>query len=540
MYEDLNLLAEQIKSIQSKKEKGLKKSLPKKEPSRSKKKSMASFASQKTKTISKFNGHAIVVSEAIRREKNFLQFPFFVLGKGRGLDKIEVCDVVYDKHGNKAEIYWSVIGSKKYGSPSLMEMKVNNYVERIIDQLPKPIENPIRVGSLYRICKALGRGVSGVDLEQAKKALKCIKAATIETKFTFWLKDKREYYGEPIFSRYDMVFFTGDNMPDGYKADAVYIWLSEPYLQSINANYTVPLDHEYYDSLSIPISQRLYEFYSLQFYPLFEKNLHCSKIRYSKLCKYAPLTQHKVFSYVKRQLEPSHQELIETGFLKSAKYERIKEEKDWLISLFPGDRAKKWYQRSRKEEQLPLFPEEEDNEIFSELINIGITKKTAFELLQEHPLEKIRRQLDWLSYRKPDNKPAVLFKSIQEEWSPPTGYLKEKKRKDRERKEAELKERQATTEKEKKERAGEEEKKLEGYYKSLSKEERADIDRVAEEALDDFMKEKLREGRAKGELSSIVKSGLKWSRNNILKEKLKEEGRGGSPSKKGKKGEEIS
>ena len=382
MFENLNVLANLVKSLQNKKGNGLKVDPPEKDSSNSKKWSKTRAALKTSQALTRLEGQSFLISDAFRKEKNFLQFPFFLLGKGRGLDKIEVQDVVYDKHGNKAEIYWSVIGSKKYGSPSLLEMKVSNYVERISDQLQKPIENPIRVGTFYEICKAIGKkAVSGSDIRDIKKAFKCLVAATIETKFTFWLKDKSEYYGEPVFHRYDIAYFTGDKMPDGTKADAVYVWFSEPYLQSINANYTVPLDHEYYDSLSLPISQRLYEFYSLQFFPCFERDVPFARLRYSKLCKYAPLTQHKVFSYLKRQLEPSHQELIETGFLKSTKYERLKEESDWLISLYPGTRAKKWYLRSKNEEQLPLFPEEEDKEVFDRLIEIGITKPSAFEIL---------------------------------------------------------------------------------------------------------------------------------------------------------------
>jgi len=527
--DDLFILRNFIKSIKLKKKKKLRAKDIRKEKQKNR-------SAEGDTSLARIENQTFAISEAFRKEKNFLQFPFFLLHRSRGLNKIELTDTVYDKHGNRAEIFWKVTGSKEYGSPSILEMRISNHVDKIIDNLPKPIENPIRVGSLYSIAKALRRE-KWKNFKQIKNAFKCIRAATIETKFTFWLKDKEEYYGEPIFSRYDMIYFTGQKMPGGIVADAVYVWLSNPYLQSINANYTVPLDRDYYDSLSSPKTQRLYEFYSIKFYPIFEKNLRKIKINYSELCKYTPLTRQKRYSYIIRQFDSAHKELVKTKFFeKDPEIKPINGELDWSIELYPGERALKWYRRVNFDTQLPLFPEEEDDKnIFNRLIEIGVTKKSAFDLMQKHPLEEIRKQIEFLPYRKAENAPAVLFKSIQEGWSAPTAYIREKKKRDRERKEAELKERQAQAEKEKRDKSEAEEKELEAFYKSLSPEEQAEVDRVAEERLDSFMKKKLREGRAKGNLSPIVKSGLKWSRNNILREKIKEEGRGLDSSKKGKK-----
>ena len=523
MFNNLEALANRIKALTADKGKTL--ALPSGAIEAGKKKMGAGVPVRPGKASPGVDGQGF---EVLRKEKNFLQFPFFVLGKGRGLDKIEVTDIVYDKYDNKAEIYWSVIGSKKYGSPGLMEMKVNNYVERVIDRLPKPIENPIRVGTFYEICKAIGKPtVSGSDIRDIKKAIKCIVSATIETKFTFWLKDSEEYYGEPVFHRYDMAFFTGDKMSDGGVADGVYVWLGEPYRQSINANYTVPIDYEYYETLSLPISKRLYEFYSLQFYPVFKKNLKVAKVRYSKLCKYAPLTRHKVFSYLNRQLGQTHKEFIDTGFFKSVDIEKDKEGGDWLFSICPGKRARSWYVKSHKfEEQLPLFTEGEDKVVFDQLLDVGITKQSAFGLLQEYSLEAIRAQIEWLPFRKPDNAPAVLFKAIQEEWSAPTAYIKRKKEADKKKKEDRLKAQQEKLEQKKIELEEAEAKKLEAFYRGLTQEERGEVDRLAEKELPDFLKEKRREAKLKGEESFGVEMGIRSNRNKILKEMMEEKGRG--------------
>ena len=48
----------------------------------------------------------------------------------------------------------------------------------------------------------------------------------------------------PISHRYSVVF-TGEKLPDGRKADAVYIVLNDIYMQVLNGAMTRPLDYDY-------------------------------------------------------------------------------------------------------------------------------------------------------------------------------------------------------------------------------------------------------------------------------------------------------
>ena len=59
--------------------------------------------------------------------------------------------------------------------------------------------------------------------------------------------------------------FTGEVLPDGRKADAVYIVLNDIFMQVINGAMTRPLDYDYLKSLS-PAPQRFYELLSYQMY----------------------------------------------------------------------------------------------------------------------------------------------------------------------------------------------------------------------------------------------------------------------------------
>lgn len=463
---------------------------------------------------------AFLFPEALRREKNFLKFPFFLLARGTGPEKIEVDVDLNDSNHNKAQIHWKVTGNKEYGSPGFLENKVNNYVERIIGLLPKPITNPIRVGSLSEICRAIGkRASSGSDTNEVKNAFKSIVGATIEAKVSFYLRDKNEYYSEPVFHRYDKALFRGDEMPDGSRADSVFIWLGEPFLESYNSNYTVPIDSRYYDTLPTPLSRRLFELYSLKFYPVFEYGHQHAEIRYSTLCKYVPLSRFRQISRIKQQIHPVHNRYLKSGFLEKVEYEPLKAQADCLIILHPGMRAKNWYWKIKKgRKQLEAPADGDARMVLDRLLEVGISSQVADKLLQEHPLEEIRLQLDLLPFRKSDDPAAVLYKSIIDRWNEPSGYLKVREERKNKTKERELMARQDAIKQEGIKRKEVEIEKLEAFFVKLAPDQKADVDARAHEKLPEFMKQRKKVTDEKGEESPVINRSLEAARLLVLKE----------------------
>lgn len=57
--------------------------------------------------------------------------------------------------------------------------------------------------------------------------------------------------------------------------------------------------------------------------------------------------------------------------------------------------------------------------IESSLVNLGVSEDWAHYLAENYPLESIRRQIEWLPYRNPRNKAAMIQKAIQEDWEGP-------------------------------------------------------------------------------------------------------------------------
>jgi hypothetical protein len=101
---------------------------------------------------------------------------------------------------------------------------------------------------------------SGKNRNDIKKSLCQNVFAGITARIRYRQNDGTERTLEAAFTRYSVVF-TGQELPDGRKADAVYIILSDIYMQVINGAMTRPLDYDYLKSLP-PASRRFYELLS--------------------------------------------------------------------------------------------------------------------------------------------------------------------------------------------------------------------------------------------------------------------------------------
>ena len=99
--------------------------------------------------------------------------------------------------------------------------------------------------SLRQICEELGlRSRSGDNTNALKKALHQNAGAYITAKLHYKATDGTERLLEAGFTRYSVVF-TGERLPDGTKADGVYLILNDPYREVLNNAPTRPLDYDY-------------------------------------------------------------------------------------------------------------------------------------------------------------------------------------------------------------------------------------------------------------------------------------------------------
>lgn len=389
------------------------------------------------------------VPTPIRVETALSRFPVHRLAKHG--------DIAIDIRDAGASIRWEVTYNNKYGQPGPLAYKLDTLlINRKIEEAGQPIPRIIRLGSLRDIYDQISPGQTG-NTTAIKNALHQNASAYIDAKICYQQRDGRRQTLETAFHRYDIVF-TGETLPDGRKADAVYVILSDIFMQVINSAKVRPLDYDYLKSLP-PASQRFYELLSFQMFAVLKNKRGRAKLTYSELCTYAPLVRQYDWNVVRPQLARIHAPHREHGYIADVEFEATVDpagRPDWFMLYKPGPKARADYRAFNKKHGLPADEdgdEPADSEpvaslpapdatlisspLAQELVNRGVTPAVADELVRDYDAEKIRQQLevlDWHDSTKPGKitEPAAwLVTAIKNGHDVPKKFVS---RADRERK----------------------------------------------------------------------------------------------------------
>ncbi len=201
----------------------------------------------------------------------------------------------------------------------------------------------------------------------------------------------------------------------------------------------------------------------------------------------------------KRVLDPVLEQLrgkeLSTGILFRIEIPKTVDGKDYKLVCH----KKPFPKKLKEQEEVPHQPElslwnnveapentsestEADSELLPLLIEKGLTQKQASKLTEEKSSDVINDQLIYLPFRlreykaqgKEINEAAILYESINDNWSIPKGYLGAEKEKEREISRIE-RERHANLEQEEREKAAQEKAEIEAYKKTLDPDERAKL-----------------------------------------------------------------
>lgn len=303
--------------------------------------------------------------EIVRSEVNLLLFPFFALSNQEMGKKEETTFTqTIQRNGDQMELLWNVIPSRKFGHPGPFDKDVFRELEQMVDEKGYPVENPINF-TTYELCKRLEMPIGGWQYKLINQSLERITTTSIKSKGTFYHKGGKKWVND-VFHIYDRVIFKGQELPDGNVAQTNHLYLSQVYLESLNAQYVKPLNYSYWKALQKPLSKRLYEILGVKFYGALCKGHSFIRYRYDTLCQLLPIKPQKYPSQAKQKLEPGHKELVQTGFLRDVTWE------DWLIYYFPGSRAVEEIDNYRiktevkQESQSPEEPDSGEEEWLSE------------------------------------------------------------------------------------------------------------------------------------------------------------------------------
>ena len=428
----------------------------------------------------------------IRTETALSRFPIHRLSK-KGDVQIEI-------RNQAAALLWEVTYNSKYGQPGPLAYKLDTLViNKRIEEAGHPKPRLLRLGSLRDICRELGNSEGGVSTQSVRNALLQNASAFINAKISYKTTDRTERSLEAGFTRYS-VLFTGEALPNGTAADAVYILLNDPYWQVIDAALTRPLDYAYMHSLP-PAAQRFYEIVSYQIYgALFYQNER-ARLRYSEYCLLSTATRYLTFDQVKKQMYKIHRPHLSSGYLAKVSFEQITDDAgqpDWWMYYVPGPNASREYQEftgsvhkpkargakkaapSRQAEAslfLPFSdpsapspsqpphpagaaaseavksepalsaPDPATAALVAELIAADLNREVAERFARELP-DEARRQLSYLPFvtEFKTSRGAYLRRAIEQGFAPPRGFAQKQQEHDEKRKKQSDREREKATE----------------------------------------------------------------------------------------------
>ena len=314
----------------------------------------------------------LVVSEnpsltTYRAHADILKYPRHILAK-TSKGKRETDIRIGEK--KKDHSYWWITPNPKYGIPGELSFRVDNFnVQPKIDEaIRKAKERGEKVsryvvgGYLTDIAKQVGRGTSGEDLRQVRKAIESNAATTIECNAVIRTNGDGEVeYLTGLFHPYD-VYFRGNKLPDGTEVEKVIYVLSDPFLQAANSQeYFKPVDIEYLKQLGSTGAQRWYLYMSARLFGVLIHRGDYAKVRYSEYCEYHPQKRHTAFSHMQRQMTNLHQKHVEFEYIEPPQYQETRDandQKDWWIFYKPSTKAKQEYQQNRQRRITKPAPKE--------------------------------------------------------------------------------------------------------------------------------------------------------------------------------------
>jgi hypothetical protein len=385
----------------------------------------------------------------VRVETAFSRYPIHKLVKQKN-----VFIEIQERDGDgEVSAKWEVSYNSKHGQPGQLAYKVDSLVvNRRIDEEARPLPSVIKLGSLRDIATETGTNVANTNA--VKKALFQNAAAFINASVKYTGSDKEEYSIEFAGTRYNIVL-TGKKLPNGMKADAVYIVLHDLYRELLDRAQRRPLDYDYLKELA-PAPQRFYELLSFQMFAALKNERPRARLLYSEYCTYAPQTRYFDYDHVKKQMFKIHAPHRRAEYIAAIEFRETTDAEgraDWQMLYTPGRRAKaefRIFTRPKKflaikpkkglttgaaapAPQPPVPTQPSDDPLVIQLSDFGITETKAKDLVLRHRIA-VEQQIAAYPYRNlpPEQKnPAGwIITAIEQGYELPAAFLEAKRRTD--------------------------------------------------------------------------------------------------------------
>jgi hypothetical protein len=348
--------------------------------------------------------------DVIRVETTLSRYPIHRLAR-QGSLAIELREASEE---GKTTLRWQVSHNSEFGQPGPLAYKLDTLViNRRIEAAGSPLPEIVRLGSLKDICRDLGLAESGANTTVVKRALYQNASAFITAKVRYKSADGAERSIEIGDTRYGVVF-TGETLPDGRTADGVYIVPHKFYREILDNALARPLDYDYLKELP-PAAQRLYEVVSYALFAALRNHRPRARLTYSEFCRLAPLTRYFDREQVRSQMKQIHAPHRKSGYIAGVELESTTDRDgrpDWVLSYTPGPKAKAEHLAFTRRggqavlaiEALPTpaapEPDPEPPALARDLLDRGVTRCVALDLVRDFPEDHIRAQIANLDGRR--------------------------------------------------------------------------------------------------------------------------------------------
>ncbi len=272
--------------------------------------------------------------DPIRVELMSTRMPIHQLAK-RGEEGIRI---LKRQRGGQIQARWSVDYNLNVGRPGQLAYRLDTWViKRRLSELPRPFPRLVRIGDLREIARELNHGG---DTNAVRRAFDQNASTFIRAKVTYKTTDKQQETLEGYFNRYN-VFYRGYGLPNGRRAETVYISLNDPYFGLLNKSEIRPLDFAYLRQLT-PAAQRFYELVSPKIFAVLKNGRSTAWIWYRDYCQHAVQKPQSTRSRMQAQMGAVHRPHRQSGYIASVTYKpspTADGELDWIIQYEPGPRA---------------------------------------------------------------------------------------------------------------------------------------------------------------------------------------------------------
>jgi hypothetical protein len=366
-----------------------------------------------------------VIRSVGRDEMNLAEFPLALLA-----GRFNAGELTFTRErqltlpdGSKLQQSWMVTGAPKFGLPQPSDEDVLLALLKIA--CDHGFESPLVHFTQSSLLALMHWRDQGWYFDRLEQALSRLKTTSILARNAFWNNATKAYqtchFG--VIDSYQLFERRGNSKSSNLVAlSSNWVRFSAEFFSSIQAGYLKPLDLSLYFKLKSAVSKRLFRYldkkrYQKQSFEINLRQLAGVHLGLSEsTCQYA--------SWIKKELDRAHEELIRHGFLESTSYSHTRSG-DWKVVYT-------FNCQPPPVEQLTLpIPTDETSALVEMLVARGVSAATARELVRGKPPAVVTHQIDVFDHlnqiaeRRPFRNPAgFLTEAIRQDWSlNPPGFV---------------------------------------------------------------------------------------------------------------------